>query len=255
MTRLKIFIQTFSIIFVLTTNQLHGQSDSTATKNKKNEIGLSVRPIILVTLGGTPYAQPIGLTYKRVFNKWAFRTNFTFKPYDNSFFFNNTEQIQTNDTTYHIRTTTNRSRSYIGRIGIEYRHKFKKGWYFVSGVDIQGQYTDASRHITEATYKIDSIGSLGTAEQFNYSTFKNHKNLLDEKTITKQIGLGLTIGAMVPVGKRWWVLAQFRADSFMGPSTTTTTDHVTGKTTSSSQTTFDFETGAAISEVSLFYRF
>lgn len=254
MTTSKFFIWTLVIMLFLASNNIWGQTDSTRTSNKKNEIGLNIGPIILVTLGGTPYPQPIGLTYKRVFNKWAFRANFTFKPYNNSWLYNTNEQTQINDTNY-IRTNTRRSRSYIGRIGIEYRHKFKKGWYLVGGIDFHAQYTNSNRQINEQVYKIDSVGNYGTAEQFNHTTLKYHKNLLEEKAITKQMGIGISAGLMIPAGKRWWVIAQFRADSFFGTTTRATTDNITGKTYGGSTTTFDFDTGPAISEVSLFYRF
>ncbi len=255
MTSFKNTVQTTCLFFVLLSIQTYGQKDSTVLRNRKNEIGLNVGPIVLVMLGATPYSQPLGLTYKRLFNKWAFRTNFTFKPIDNTAFSSITENTKINDTTLVWRTTNRNTKSFIGRIGIEYRHKFKRGWYFVAGLDIQGQHSVYNRAITQATFKIDSVGNSGTAEQFYHTTLQDHKNILEEKTIVKQIGIGLTLGTIVPLSKRWLILAQFRADGFVGPSNTKTTDFLTGKSVNNTSTTFDFNTGAAVSELSLFYRF
>lgn len=255
MTSYKNIILTTSVFFVLTIQQIHGQTDSTISINKKNEIGLNVGPVILVLLGSPPYSQPLGLTYKRVLGKWAFRTNLTFKPSANDPYNSVTEKTKVNDSTLIWSTTNRRNWSLAGRIGVEYRYKFKRGWYLVTGIDIHGQQSVNNRAITAASYKIDSIGNSGTAEQFYHTTFKEQNNLLEEKVITKQVGLGLTVGTIIPLSKHWLILAQIRADGSVGPSNRKTTDFVTGKTTSSSSTSFDFNTGAAFSELSLFYRF
>ncbi len=255
MTSYKNIILTTSFFFVLTTQQIYGQTDSTTLTNKKNEIGLNVGPVILAMLGSPPYSQPFGLTYKRVFNKWAFRTNLTFKPISNDAYSSITEKTKVNDSTLIWITYNRRNWSLTGRIGIEYRHKFKRGWYFVTGVDIHGQHSVNNRAITEANFKIDSIGNSGSAEQFYHTTFKEQKNLFEEKVTIKQVGLGLTIGTIIPLSKHWLILAQFRADGSVGPSNRKTTDFVTGKTVNSSSTSFDFNTGAAFSELSIFYRF
>src|SRR5690554_5010273 len=46
-------------------------------KIRKNEIGLNVSPVWLLTHGNANYPNPFGLTYKRVYNKWALRANIT----------------------------------------------------------------------------------------------------------------------------------------------------------------------------------
>lgn len=251
----KNIILTTSVFFVFTTQQIYGQTDSTTSLNKKNEIGLNIGPVVLVMLGSSPYSQPLGLTYKRVFSKWAFRTNFTFKPSSNDAYSSITEKTKVNDSTLIWNTTSRRNWSLVGRVGVEYRYKFKRGWYFVTGIDLQAQHSVNSKAITVANYRIDSIGNSGSAEQFYHTTYKEQKNLLEEKVITKQVGVGLTVGTIIPLSKHWLILAQFRADGGVGPSNRKTTDFVKGKTISSSSTSFDFNTSAAFSELSLFYRF
>ncbi len=255
MTSFKNIILPTSFFFVLATVQMYGQADSTKLRSKKNEIGINVGPIVLLMLGATPYSQPPGLTYKRVFNKLAFRTNFTFKPSGNDLFKSTTDRTKVNDTTLIWTTTNRKNRSFVGRIGVEYRHKLKIGWYLVTGIDILGQYSIYNRQILQATFKIDSIGGSGTAEPTYHTTYKEGKKLLEEKVITKQVGIGLTIGTLIPLGKRWLVLAQFRADGYVGPANSKTIDFVTGKSVNSSSTSFDFNAGVALSELSLFYRF
>lgn len=60
---------------------------------------------------------------------------------------------------------------------------------------------------------------------------------------------------MLPIGKRWWLLGQYRVDSYFGPTKTTTTDKIKGTTVKNNSTTFDFNAGPALTELSLFYRF
>jgi hypothetical protein len=255
MKRCKKIILTTSVLVVLATQQFYGQTDSTTSLNKKNEFGLTVGPVVLIMLGSPPNSQPLGLTYKRVLSKWAFRTNLTFKPSSNDAYSSITERTKVNDSTLIWNTASKRNWSLAGRIGVEYRYKFKRGWYLVTGIDIHRKHSVNNRAITEAYYKIDSIGNSGSAEQFYHTKYKEQKNLLEEKVITKQVGLGLTVGAIIPLNKKWLILTQFSADGSVGKSNRKTTDFVKGKTTSSSSTSFDFNTSAAFSELSLFYRF
>lgn len=176
-----------SLVFV--DNPVNAQVDSIKVANKRNEVGLNIGPVILVMLGGTPYSQPIGITHKKIFKKWGFRSNFTFKPIANSIYESYSEKIQTNDTTLFMRTTNRNNKSYIGRIGVEYRHRFKCGWHFVGGIDLQAQHSVDNTNITEAVFRIDSISNYGTAQQSYNTAFKEQNSLYDEKIISKHVGL------------------------------------------------------------------
>ncbi len=242
------------ILFSFHLTKSYAQSDTTE-KVRKNELGLSVGPILLVTLGSTPYAQPIGITYKRVLGKWALRSNFTLRPWEDSWpgFENETKQISDS---MQVRRNTNRDNiSYIGRVGYEYRYLSKRGWYIVGGIDLQAQQTIGGKKIQQALYKIDSVSNAGTAEPQFHTTFINSEVLLTESWTTTQLGLGLSMGVMIPAGKRWWISALCRADTFFGPTRRVISDYVEGSVQKYNTSTFDFTSGPALTEISIYFRF
>jgi len=246
---------TLFTILTVTCGCIDAQSDSAHASFKKNEIGINIGPVALVMLGAEPYTQAHGLTYKRVFGKWALRSNFTFLPPFNFMAETYRERTPLNDSTYTLKTTYNRNRSYTGRIGLEYRNTFKNGWAFVIGGDVQGRYTTDNRYITNNVFKIDSIKGRGTADQILFATNKEQSKLLEEKTTKTLFGASLTVGLIVPFSKHWCAQAHYRVDALVGPQKKTTSDFVAGKTSQSRNSVFDFSSGAAISELSLYYRF
>jgi hypothetical protein len=242
-------------VFMTTTHLTQAQNDSTLTQGKKNEFGVNIGPAILVMMGASPYSQPLSLTYKRRFNKWAVRANFAYMPYLNPFYNSTTDKTKINDTTLQWRTTNLTSKRFSSRLGVEYRRPMRWGWTLVTGVDIQQQQLIDKRIVSLATFKIDSIGKVGTADEFYALTLRSQKNTFEEIRTANQVGLGFTLGALIPINKKWLVMTQFRADGVMGPTVIKSTDLLTGATTRKTMNTFDFNTGALFSEVSLFYRF
>ena len=107
---------------------------------------------------------------------------------------------------------------------------------------------------TEKTVKKLTVTKTA-ADQYFATTLRSQKNLLEETRTANQVGLGFTVGTLIPLNKKWFVLTQFRADGLAGPTVIKTTDLLTGTTTSKTYTTFDFNAWAMISEVTLFYRF
>ena len=254
-TSMKNYICILSTCLFMTMPQLsRAQNDSTAFAGKKNEFGVNIGPVLLVMMGATPYSQPLGITYKRRFNQWAVRANFAFTPNVDPYYNSNTEKTKVNDTTLQWRTTTRSTKRFTSRIGIEYRYPMRWGWMLLTGVDVQHQLAIDKRTISLATFKIDSIAKAGTADQYFATTLRSQKNLLEETRTANQVGLGFTVGTLIPLNKKWFVLTQFRADGLAGPTVIKTTDLLTGTTTSKTYTTFDFNAWAMISEVTLFYR-
>lgn len=245
----------FGILSVLLHHGSFAQSDTTKFTQKKNELGINVGPIVVSMFGSAPYSQPFGITYKRVLGKWAMRTNLSFLPTGGQGFSSETNKTKLNDSTL-VWTTVNRNKQTVtGRIGAEYRHQFQNGWSLITGVDLQAQQSVYKRTITEAEFAIDSIGNAGGVETFYHTTFRSQRNTIQEKNLQKQVGLGFTLGALVPLTKNWLIAAQFRADLYAGTSHRTTTNLLTGKSVNNHFTSIDFNVGPAFSELSLYYRF
>lgn len=255
MKRTTISMVALATCSTLLAGNLFSQSDTLPARCKKNEIGVNIGPLVLVALGAEPYAQAFGITYKRVYGKWALRTNLSFVPPLNLITENYTERKLFNDSIYSHQTTFNRNRNYTGRLGLEYRNTFKNGWSFVIGGDLLGHYAVNNRYILNSVFKVDSIKGAGTANPTIFASQKEQKKLLDEDITRTQMGIGLTVGLIVPFNKHWCAQAQYRIDAMAGPQKKTTNDFVAGKTTRSNNTVFDFSSGAAVSELSLFYRF
>jgi hypothetical protein len=228
-------------------------ADSVKTTTKRNEIGLNIGPMLLVALGAAPYSQPLlGITYKRVIGKWAFRTNFTMRIYDDP---PAGEQIVTVDSLYRVRTNSMKHAYYTVRAGMEYRIQLKTRCWLVAGVDLQGRLLQTSRRIYQTNYAITSIINPGTAD-VHYQTGSGSTSTLAEEDSREQLaGLGLTAGLMIPVGKRIWILGQCRFDSFYGPGQRTFKDNVAGTTNKYKYNSFYFDVEGALAEVYLFFRF
>lgn len=251
----KVF-QTITVCTLFSTliSSSFGQSD-TAVKVRTNEVGLSIGPVLLVALGSNPYNQPFGLSYKRVNGNRAYRGNFTFRPHDNNWrgFSNSTTEIA--DSIQTISSKTGRSTSFTGQVGYEYRFSLKKNCYLVCGADLLAQQVYGRTAIDKFVNRIDSVSNAGTANESYYYTTLSAENTFMEKSTTTQFGIGLSIGIMVPAGKRWWVSGQCRTDSFFGSTSTTSTDNVAGTTTKYKSGTFDFSQGPPLTDISVFYRF
>jgi hypothetical protein len=240
---------------------LQAQEDSTlaqhpdsaaATGPYRNEIGINVAPLALIALGATPYSQPpLGLTYKRVYGKWAWRLNFTLGADRNRY----PSQVLSADSIYRSRELSFSRVSYTGRIGLEYRRSLRTGWYFVGGVDLQARQLNSHNTIEESEFRIDSVTGKGTASEYLHLTPMGTVKIYDDKVIYQQVGLGLTAGLMYAIADRWWILGHLRLDTFYGPGRREETDHLTGKKTKSSFSVFDLDTGPAISELLLVFRF
>jgi hypothetical protein len=230
-------------------------ADTAAAQGYKNEIGFNAGPLLLIFLGSTPDWQPAGISYKRVINRWAFRTNIsvtTFQP--NRYYYRN-EKVYITDTLHTVMTEYNKNTIYAGRVGMEYRLPLRRNCYLVLGADLQGRVKNDSRIIDQSLLRVDSIKERYSAEPRYYTTRTFTQRALDERTISKQVGIGFSLGLLVPLGDRWWLSTQCRADSFFGPSEYTVKDYIAATKKSSTSQNFDLDVGSPLTDISLFFRF
>lgn len=222
---------------------------------RKNEIGIGIGPLMLISLGSQPSSQPIGISYKRVVNKWVLKTSFAYSRNSNSpFGFNSHEEFH-NDSTISIRTTNYYRNTFSGRIGAEYRYAFKNGITIFGGTDLIAQYSNGTKNINEALFRIDSLVGTGTAQQHYEKTFLDVKAILIQRETSPQFGLGINLGVLFPLKQRWWLAFSYRADAVFGNVTVKRNDLLQQKTETNNFSRFDFNSGPLLSELALFYRF
>lgn len=223
----------------------------------RNEIGANVGPIALVILGGDPTAQPLwALTYKRVYNKFALRVTAGFRDLPPSYFgYNNNEQAYAIDSLYRTRSVERTEKDFVGRAGIEQRKKLGHGITFVYGLDLMLMQQQWRIKNFETTYHIDSISQKGTPDQTVAMTQTGRQTLRNVLERSIAVGIGASAGLMVPFGRHWWLLGQFRADAFWGTGMHFYTDRKTGNQAKTRYSSFDFSAGPPVSELCVFYRF
>jgi hypothetical protein len=243
-----------ALLMCLFIQNIQAQTDKNST-DKKNEIGVNLGPIVASALGSMPYNQPFGITYKRVVNKWAFRANLSYSGYRSHNYGLQSREIFHTDSTYDVRTTDWSGNAFTGRIGVEYRHRFEKGFYLVGGLDAVGIFSKYNMEVLELNYSHDSADVVGASKDTYIRTFLGSSILSQEERISKQLGIGASLGLIVPISKRWWLLGQCRFDSYFGSIEVISSDKVSGAITQSKSRSFDFRGGPLLSELSLFYRF
>ena len=241
---------------------LSGQADSVvadssrAPKKYRNEVGMNVGPVALILLGAEPTAHPVlGLTYKRVFDKCAIRAMAGVRNYP-SHYYPEESQAFAIDTMYRMRRTERSQMSYIGRLGAERRKKIGGGRFeFVYGADLITQVRHSKLSIYETLYRIDSIARKGMPDEFIHMTEVENRPRRNETVVTTYFGIGATAAIMLHINRHWLMLGQFRADAYYGISRPYVNDPVTGQRVRRRVTYFEFESGAPVSELSIFYKF
>jgi hypothetical protein len=235
----------------------YSQKDSvtTSAKIRKNEIGLDIGSVLLFSLGSSEFTQPIGISYKRVVNDWVFRTSVSTRAKYNQAPLFNHDQVFYNDSIYYVRSGLGKTNYYVARVGAEYRYKFKRNFMFVTGCDFQTQMLKGRTQWVEYAHRIDSVANAGTGQEYNYTTLVGTRTVMEENSKGYQFGLGVSTGLLFPIGKKWSVLAQARVSAVVGPLTKTVTDNIIQTTTKNRSVFYDFETGPALAEISVFYRF
>jgi hypothetical protein len=231
-----------------------GTTDSIPKHSYRNEIGVSIAPLVLVLFNADPYSTtPVSVTYKRVRNSVALRVNFSYRGH-RQWMYGANEYVYAVDSMYRIRKHTESMDNYIGRIGAEYRKAFASKVHFVCGADLQFMYSKYRRQVHNALYQIDSSNAQTTSEVYYFTREVSSEKISDRVTEMPMYGLGISLGLMVPVKKHWWILGQMRADAFFGRRNYHYIDN-SGAERVASTSIFDFEAGPPLSELSVFYRF
>jgi hypothetical protein len=230
------------------------QETDSSGHSGKHEIGVSIGSLIVGALGNSPNPQTIGITYKRIYGNWAGKANLSYEagktnPYPENY------QTTYGDTLLLSRFETNSFGMLAGRLGIEYRLPLRWKCIFVAGADLRMARKNQQRRIKENIHKIDSIARPGTAQQLYYLTRPDEKDLLRENQRQLHAGIGLSAGLLIPAGKRWWISAHLKLDSYLSSVKSTSKDLVAGTEETYRKNFLNFSAGPLLSDVSVFFRF
>ena len=252
--------QVYFLIFIttLTIANAIGQIDtSLASKIRTNEIGISIRPSMRIKSPSLNIYQSAGISYKKVFRNWAIRSNFSFaqklsyNPLNQN---NNYGQVV--DTLQYMYQSHSKTNNYIGRIGTEYRHRWKKKLFITGGADLLLRRSNYTHGTYNDVYRIDSISNENTANPSFHKRYLYREKLLTIRESKIEVGISGFLGLMIPLGKRWWVTGEHSINAYIGRAKTIKTDYVAATTESNEFKTSEAYTLPAIfSKYSLFYRF
>jgi hypothetical protein len=241
-------------------NSLFAQKDSSLFM-RKNEIGICINPILSSAIGANYANKPnlFDASYKRVFGNWAIRVNYAHNlqgtsneaPPSYSYGDPTLIPLQSQSWKYNYKENTE-------RIGYEYRYKFNNGWSFIGGADLQARQSTFNSELLQNYYHLDSMSNSGNSTQSYYASLSDSKTISEQKNKTTEFGLGISTGLIVPLGKRFLIMAEQRAGVFYGTTKTVSNDYAMGtkKESSSNNTNVNvLQSNYGLFELSLFYRF
>jgi hypothetical protein len=123
----------------------------------------------------------------------------------------------------------------------------------VGGIDVVGVKRTEERYGEQIILTIDTSLSKDSEKTF-YSTSNTHTTII-EKNVFRGIGLEGSMGIMYSFGKRWALLADYRANLVVGKGTSHYREVVSGTNRKNKFTNFEFEGGPLLTEVTLLYKF
>ena len=234
----------------------YSQADSTIKRSKPNEIGINVGPILLIAMGSDPYSQPIGLTYKSLANKLAYKLSYNYhsngsSPYSMQ---RETQYVFGDSIKYEVAKQF-KNRRHDFRFGAEYRLAFKNKINLFFGADVIVAYAENSSITNKSSFKIDSISSIVGSEPNYYLTYIENKLYRKDINYMFNTGLGLNIGVIVPISKRFQFSISQHTSMVLSSVNRINKDYQTNQSDKQRYNSFDFDFGLPITEIGLYYRF
>jgi hypothetical protein len=227
------------------------QSDSLS---KKNEIGLNVNTLAAVFIGSSPENVPLGLTYKRVNGAYAWRAQAVFFPPSPTGFYPE-ERLLFSDSLTEISEVRSGSRQSLAlRLGYEYRRKVRFGWLMNFGADLVYTYGSGYEDLSQFTYRVDSITGTNPLNRVVFRNLSSTATQYRESFYYNSMGMGLSIGLLIPLQKRLMLGIQARGDFQIQQRSSFVENHVTGTNEKFRSTQFDFSMGGPLTEISVYYR-
>lgn len=253
----KIFLLAISILSTLWCNAQHEPSDSVFYKH---EIGANIGFIITSMMGKASVKQPTGIVFKKMLtDNWYFRTSYN---YINDYPFGNFNDYLVEDTIYRVEFKNHKLQKHIVSAGVEYRYHFKSNIALIVGGDIHFRHRIRVDEFTISDYTLlDSITYPNGEQSLNYNkSALSSEYIYYEKDIRNEVGAGFSVGVLIPLGKKWQLVAQQRLDAFYGSITNSRlihkAEHLTSDNLETTKSTgLNFSTRPIISEFSLFYKF
>jgi hypothetical protein len=153
------------------------------------------------------------------------------------------------------RVTSKKRETFMGGIGFEHRSHLRSGIYFVGGIDLVGKISHRSDRLKETISRIDSIGFSATAHEFYHRSVLSSNSIYEEDIKSVQIGAGISLGLLIPLGSRWWIQGQYYMSGLIGPTESRTIDKMEGTTENTRYSSVEFNSGPGLAQVAVFFRF
>jgi hypothetical protein len=224
-----------------------------STRVKKNEIGVTVTPIVLKLLGGESYDVTFGITYKRLFEGGAFKASLrsvTASVYPVINEFSPGTALYGADTTITVRSIAQSpQKTFQLRTGLQKHLPINDRFFWFTGGDLVLSSSHVRKAEFETIYRSDSTLS---AAGYNYNVTEGRSAHTQSKSLS--VGVSPYVGIHTNISRRFSVEIQSGFQFLIGRETggfITRDYHV--KNYNSSLMTFDAL--GNLSEINLFYKF
>lgn len=252
----KVKLISVIVVFCSISAATYSQTDSVIKRSKPNEIGLNLGPVLLVAMGSDPYSQPIGITYKRLRNKLAYKLAYNYHSNASSPYSMQREtQYVFGDSVIYDVAKQYKNRRHDFRLGAEYRLVFKNKINLFLGADLIVAYAENSSVTNKSSFKIDSISSIVGSEPNYYLTYIENKLYRKDIYYMFNTGLGLNVGMIVPISKRFQLSISQHTSMVLRSVNRVNKDYQTNRSDKHRYNSFDFDFGLPITEIGFYYRF
>jgi hypothetical protein len=252
----KVSVIHLAILLSGLATKVFSQKDSLPSIGKTNEIGINIGSVLLIALGGDPYSQPLGLTYKKTNRRLAYKFSYNYysngtSPYATQ---KETEYLIMDSIKYDI-TKQSKNRKHDFRVGAEYRLMFKNKLTMFLGADLLIGYAEMSSITNRTAFKIDSINVSHNSESNYYLSYLDNKIKNKNVDYMLNTGLAFNVGLIVPLTKRFQIACSHRTDLILSNINRVNKDYQTNQSNKFKYYRFDFDYGIPITEIALYYRF
>ncbi len=252
----KVKLISLIVLFCSISATSYSQTDSIMKRSKPNEIGLNVGPVLLIAMGSDPYPQPIGITYKSLINKFAYKIVYNYHSNGSSpyAYEKETNYLLSDSLKFDIVKQSIKLKHDF-RIGAEYRLAFKNRMALFFGLDLVMAYSEMRMTTNKSIFKIDSISLISNLEPNYY--LSSVENRIQSRGVDYifNSGLGINIGMIIPVSKRFQFSFSHRSDLVLSSIYTVNKDYQSKQSDKFRYNRFDFDFGTPISEIGFYYRF
>jgi hypothetical protein len=226
--------------------------------NHKHEIGMNLGPVAITLMGGFPGAQPLGLYYKHLTEKGAYRLQLmaaTQHPGVSSRFMQYREDFSAPDSSLKMLYGSEVGRNLMLWAGREYRVPKGSGWTFTYGFDLGLIFSYNAENFSEWQYEGAYLKDGGSwPRDYHLGNLKSTQSVALRETMGLGMGAQATVGLMKELSPRLYLHLQSGISVFALQHNKTNTDYRTGQQSFANHNEIRFSRGPLLHEIGLYYR-